>query len=110
MAVDVRSEAAAFRLLAAKRFANIQTETQVPAAYMTNSAVIRGTPASYSDDELEGLLRDQGAAPVRRRHRKLPTIPDSTIPTGDVILHFELNTERPEKAGPRPTVPGHDRE
>lgn len=97
VAIDVRSEAAASRLLAAKSFVDTPTETQIPAAYLANSALIRGIPANYSDEELEGFLRDQGVIRARRRHRQHPTLPDTSIPTEDVILHFEPNTERPEK-------------
>lgn len=97
VAIDVRSVAAASRLLAAKFFANTEVDIQIPAAYMANSALIRGIPTDYSDDELEEFLRDQGVTRARRRHRRHPTQPDTTIPTTDVLLHFAPNTERPNK-------------
>lgn len=93
--IDVRSEAPASRLLVAKGSENTKVDTQIQAAYMKNSALIRGIPTDYSDDELEEFLRYQVV--IRPCHRRHLTQPDITILTKDVLVHFAPNTGRPDK-------------
>lgn len=96
VAQDVRSDATVCSLLSTDRFVNTEIETQVPSAYMANSAVVRGISSNYSDEELEGFLLDQVVKRARRRHRMHPTVPKAAVPTEVVILNFEPNCESPE--------------
>lgn len=95
--IDVRTDAAVNRLLATTDLADTAVESYIPAAYMGNTASIRGVPSGYTDEELEEYLRDQGVIKARRRHRRGEGNPPALIPTNEVLLHFAPNTERPER-------------
>lgn len=84
VAVDVRSEEAATRLLAASSLRETEVRPQVSAAFVGNIATIRGIPLEYTNEDFEKYLRDHRALLAQRRYRWRWT--DSASPTPRTTL------------------------
>lgn len=66
-----------------------------PTSDISNTAHIRGIPLHYSDDDITPYLKDQGILRARRRRRRNDADPSNPIPTVEILLSFEPNTEPP---------------
>ncbi|KAH7943074.1 hypothetical protein HPB52_004891 [Rhipicephalus sanguineus] len=97
--VTVSTLPAANRLLTVTELAGVAVEARVPYSYTANYGKIQDVPLSYSNEELQDYLRDQGVVSARRLTTFTPEDGGKVkeVRRRSVILEFDRDSPLPKR-------------
>lgn len=99
LVVTVSTLLAANRLLTVTELAGVAVEARVPYSYTANYGKIQDVPLSYSNEELQDYLRDQGVVSARRLTTFTPEQGGQVkeVHRRSVILEFSNDSALPKR-------------